>query len=536
MASDSTTPAPARAAHSNTGRSAFLVAAGIFLSRIAGLVRDRVFAHFFGNSYAADAFRAALRIPNFVQNLLGEGVLSASFIPVYARLVAQDDQEEAGKVAGIVFSMLAMVTGALVLLGVLATPYLIDAISPGFSGERRDLTVRIVRILFPGVGLLVLSAWCLGILNSHRRFFLSYASGIAWSAVMIVVLLAFGWHTDMPRLAIYLAWGSVIGSLVQFLVQLPVVLRLAPHIRLGLRLANENFRSVVRSFVPVQLSRGVAQFSAYVDQIIASYLPTGAVSALSYAQTIAMLPISLFGMSVSAAELPAMSSALGNEQEVAALLRHRLAASTKRIGFFVVPSAIGFLLLGDLIAGAIYQTGRFNHQDTINVWRILAGSAVGLVASTVSRLYSSAYFALRDTRTPLRYAIARVAITTALGYVCALPLPRMLGIDPMWGVAGLTASAGVAAWLENFLLRREMDRRIGRTEFPAAHFAKLWASALLGAALAWSIKWAWHPRHPLKAALLLLPYGVVYLGLTWLMRIDEGQALVKRGLRVLGRS
>src|SRR5690348_2814364 len=163
------------------GRSAFLVAAGIFLSRIFGLVRESVFAHYFGLSFAADAFRAALRIPNILQNLFGEGALSASFIPVYARLVAQEDKKEAGKVAGAVFSILALVMSLLVLAGVLATPWLIDLIAPGFHGQTRILTIQLVRIFFPGIGLMVLSAWCLGILNSHGKFFLSYVSPVVWN-------------------------------------------------------------------------------------------------------------------------------------------------------------------------------------------------------------------------------------------------------------------------------------------------------------------------------------------------------------------
>src|SRR4051812_37070115 len=157
-----------------TGRGAFLVGAGILLSRIVGVVRQRVFAYFLGNSDAMDAFNAAFRIPNFLQNVFGEGALSASFIPVYARLLAEDDEEEADRVAWSVFSLLALVVSALVLAGVLATPILINAIAPGFEGEKRALTMQLVRIFFPGAGLLVLSAWCLGVLNSHRRFFLSY--------------------------------------------------------------------------------------------------------------------------------------------------------------------------------------------------------------------------------------------------------------------------------------------------------------------------------------------------------------------------
>ena len=138
-------------------------------------------------------------------------------------------------------------------------------------------------------------------------------------------------------------------------------------------------------------------------------------------------------MSVSAAELPAMSGIVGDDPAAIDAVRRRLDAGLRRIAFFVVPSAVAFLALGDVIAGALFQTGRFNHADAVYVWRILAGSAVGLLASTLGRLYSSTYYALRDTRTPLRYAIVRVALTTVLGYVFAIPLPRLLGIAPEWG-------------------------------------------------------------------------------------------------------
>src|SRR5262245_59269805 len=189
------------------GRFAALVATGILLSRIAGLVRQRVLAHYLGLSDAADAFTAAFRIPNFLQNLFGEGVLSASFIPVYARLLAEEDHEEAARVAGAVAALLALTTALLTLGGVWSTPWLIAAIAPGFEGVKRELTIRLVRILFPGAGLLVLSAWCLGILNSHRRFFLSYTAPVLWNVAMIGTLLGFGGRIDQARLAIALAWG-----------------------------------------------------------------------------------------------------------------------------------------------------------------------------------------------------------------------------------------------------------------------------------------------------------------------------------------
>ena len=174
-----------------TGKHAFLVASGILLSRVIGLVRQRIFNHYFGLSAPAGAFNAAFKIPNFLQNLFGEGVLSASFIPVYARLLAEGDEQESGRVAGAVFSILALTASVLSLAGVLSSPYLIDLIAPGFQGPTRALTITIVRILFPGAGLLVLSAWCLGILNSHRRFFLSYTAPVLWNFAMIGTLVAF---------------------------------------------------------------------------------------------------------------------------------------------------------------------------------------------------------------------------------------------------------------------------------------------------------------------------------------------------------
>jgi len=265
--------------------TATLVAAGIFLSRIAGFVREHYFAKYMGSSDAADAFRQAFRIPNFLQTLFGEGVLSASFIPVYAGLMAKADEEEAGRVAGAVLAILALVTSVLVLVGVLATPLLIDVIAYGFHGAKRELTIRLVRILFPGAGLLVMSAWCLGILNSHRRFFLSYSVPVLWNFIIIGALLWYGPRSGEDRIAFVISWASVIGSAVQFLVQLPVVLQLVRALRIALAVHLPNVRVVIRNFGPVFLSRGVVQISAFIDSMLASPLP-GGVAMLGYVTTI----------------------------------------------------------------------------------------------------------------------------------------------------------------------------------------------------------------------------------------------------------
>jgi putative peptidoglycan lipid II flippase len=537
-------PALPKPKHPHGRAAALAVATGILLSKLIGLIRERIFAHYFGNSMAADAFKAAFRIPNMLQNLFGEGVLSASFIPVYARLNAEERHEEATRTAAAIFALLVLVASLLVLLGVLLTPLLIDLIAPGFHGETRLLAIQLVRILFPGAALLVLSAWCLGILNSHRRFFLSYAAPVIWNLAMIATLVWQGRRlfahgitaatTAEPRLAVALAVGSVIGSALQFLLQIPFVLRLLSPLQWKATFRSEHVRTIVHNFFPVFLSRGVVQVSAFVDQILASLLPTSAVAALSYAQTINQLPVSLFGMAVSAAELPAMSAALGTPEEIAAKLRARLAAGLGQISWFVVPSAVAFVVLGDVIVAAIYRTGHFNARDVTYVWSALAGSGVGLLAGTSGRLYSSAFYALRNTRTPLNFAVIRVVLTLGLGYFFSIPLPHLLGINSRWGIAGLTLSAGLAAWLEYALLRRAMHRRIGVVDYPGSRVFRLWLAAIAAAALCFLL----HRHLPIhshgaRAAILtaiavLIPYGALYIAFTVMMKVPIPGSLLRR--------
>ena len=536
-------PSPARAsalapgarAPERTGRFAALIAIGILSSRILGFVRISVFSRYFGAGPAADAFNAALKIPNYLQNLFGEGVLSASFIPVYARLLSDGDRAEADRVAAAVGALLALTIAVLVALGMLATPLLVSLVATGFEGGTRELAVRLVRITFPGIGLLVMSAWCLGILNSHRRFLLSYLAPVAMNVVLIATLLRWGGRLGDDGLATVLAWGVVVGSAAQFLVQVPTVLRVAPGLRVrGVESAalrarvRADVRTVVRNFGPVFIGRGVVQLSAFIDSTLASLIAPGAFTVFTNAQALYLLPGSLFGMSISAAELPAMSSLQGGREDVAALLRERLSAGLRRIAFFVVPSAVAFIALGDVLAGAAFHYGRFTHDQVLWVWGTLAGSAVGLLASTLGRLYSSTFYALKETRTPLRFALVRVALTLALGYLAAVPLPRALGISPRWGTAGLTVTAGVAGWVEFYLLRRALNRRIGPTGIPAGAVVRLWAAALAAAAVGIGVKNVAYGAPALVLALVVCgSFGAVYLAATAALGEGESAALLR---------
>jgi putative peptidoglycan lipid II flippase len=532
-----------RAAAPRASAGSFRVAAGILLSRMAGLVRERVFAQAFGTSLYADVFRAGLRLPNVLQNLLGEGTLSASFIPVYAELLEQRRHEDAGRVAGAIFAILVAVAGVVALIGILLAPVLVSIFLPGFTSERRALTITITQILFPMTGVLVLSAWSLGILNSHRHFFVPYVAPVLWNAAMIATLVAFAGRLDPERLVVALAWGAFAGGVLQFLVQLPWVLRLERELRVSWGAHLQGVRDTVRNAGPALLGRGVVQVSGWVDLVLASFLATGAVAAIGYAQVLYVLPVSLFGMSVAAAELPELSRQRGQAMEV---LRARTVAALTRVAFYVLPSVVAFVTLGDVIVAALYQTGAFGRSDTLLVTATLMAYTVGLLASTASRLFASAFFSLRDTRTPARCAVVRVIAAAGLGAGLMVQFEPMglfgredlqlggllagLRIDgqPL-GAVGLALGAGLAAWVEWVLLRRALQAQIGSVALGRNVWARTVAAGVAAAVVGWAIRLVIPVMHPVPTAIFVLGgYGVTYFAVARALGLQEARLVVGR--------
>jgi putative peptidoglycan lipid II flippase len=540
-------PPPAPDLARRSGGAAALVAAGIFASRVVGLIRERVLATYFGTGLHADVFSAGLRLPNVLQNLLGEGTLSASFIPAYSALLGQGRTKDAGRVAGAMFALLLAIAGAVAIVGVLAAPWLVSVFTPGFTGQRRDLMVAVVRILFPMTGVLVLSAWALGILNSHRRFFLPYFAPVIWNAAIIGAIVAFASRLELDGLLLAAAWGALLGGVLQFAVQLPAVLKLDREIRLNTGRGNAEFQDAVRKAGPAVLGRGVVQVSAYVDMVLASLLAIGAVARLRYAQTLYVLPVSLFGMSIAAAELPELArdgAAAGEE------LRKRTVAALRRVAFFVVPSAVAFIAIGDALVAGLYRAGQFGAADVTAVWFTLAGYSLGLVASTSTRVYQSAFFALRDTATPARIAGVRVLAAIVAGTVLmvqfesitvfgvTLPAGALAGVwsggVPL-GSVGLALGAAIGAWLEWLLLRRRLTQRVGAVGTGAAALARLLVAAGVAAAAARGVLAA--------VALPSIPaavasggaFALVYFGSARLLGVAEAEALGHALLRRLRR-
>ncbi|MGI9595864.1 MAG: lipid II flippase MurJ [Acidimicrobiales bacterium] len=476
-------------------RGSNLVAAGIFLSRIAGLIRNIVIGVVLGAQPAVtDAFTFAMRLPNLLQNLLGEGSLSASFIPVYARLVEQKRHREADDLAGAVVALLALVTSLIVVLAVLlARPMVWLFTSWEADTEKYELTITLTRITTIGIGFLVISAWCLGILNSHRNFFLSYVAPVIWNVTQIAALVGFSllnWATD--DIAVGVAWAVVAGGLLQLLVQLPKVRRLAPTVRVNLT-PSEARADVLRRFFPALGARGVVQLSSYADLVLASiFLVSGALAWYSFSLPLYLLPISLFGFSVAAAELAEMSRQSDNLEVVGGRLKPALRRVLIPAGFITAAYLVASPTFVDAIYGwpsrVLGQEGLQDPAKITTIALVLTGFAVGLPATMTARVTQNTLYSLGDVKGPARVAVVRLLVSTGAGLILILqfdwltfsgeeivefgdfphwppwervPAERRLSDDvPHLGAVGLSLGASIAAWVEWVLLRRLLRRRL----------------------------------------------------------------------------
>lgn len=528
------------------GGAAF-VALGILASRLIGFVRERAMAHYFGVGPHADVFRAALRAPNAIQNLLGEGTLSAAFIPIYTRMIHEGREEEAGRFAGAIFGLLLAVASGLSLLGILLARPIVGLLSMGFLDDtgpvnRYELAVAAVRIIFPMTGFLVLSVWALGILNSHRKFLVPYIAPVVWNAAIITALVWAGMGLEarpeagfplaaLDRLLFAACWGALAGGFLQLMVQLPVVARVLRGFRLSFSTRETGVPEALRAFGPVLAGRGVVQLAGYLDQFLASFLAVGAVGALGYAQMPYMLPVSLFGMSVAAAELPELAR-LRKEAGSAADLVPRVRRSLRQMAFLNVPTFVGYLAFGFLIIGLLYRTGSFSAADQWLVYLVLCGYTLGLLATTSSRLLQNTFYALGETGVPARIAAQRVAISAS----AAVPLMLVLDRVPVaalvdvgeggralrLGAVGLSLASGLGAWFELLRLQAALAQRGAGGAVPWRETGKLLLLAAVAALAAAGI-WAFLPRfHVVIEALAVIGgFGLVYLGLASRLAPEE---------------
>ncbi|HEV8632360.1 MAG TPA: murein biosynthesis integral membrane protein MurJ [Thermoanaerobaculia bacterium] len=537
-----------------SGRHAMRAAAAIFLSRAAGFLRESITGYYFGLGVWADVYSIAMRMPNLLQNLLGDQALSASFIPFYSRMLAEKREDKARRFAGAVLGLLIIAAGALAVAGVVFAERLVKLTAPGFRNDaalvavgalpadRFALTVQQVRVLFPMAGLLVLSAWALAVLNSHRRFFLPYFAPVLWNVAIIAALLVAGSTLGGPQMTVEAknkllyaaAWGALAGGFLQLAVQLPTVFRLLHGLQVSISTRVEGVREALAAFGPVVAGRGAMQLSGYLDFVLASLAAAGASGALRFGMTLFLLPVSIFATSVAVTELPEMSRLSGDEARL-----RRLEVAWRQISFLGLPAAVGFLAFGWLVVGVVFQHGNFGLADQLLVTLVLAGFTVGLLPATTSRLLQNLFYSFHETRYPARLAVLRMVVSVGGGGLLMYWLDRFIvnawlpagrgGHELHLGAVGLALGASAGAWVELALLARGARRRLPALVLPWGAVGRMTALALGAAALAGGLWWlAAGSNRWLVSALVLGGFVVAYLGGAALLRFPEMRAWLGR--------
>jgi putative peptidoglycan lipid II flippase len=533
------------------------VALGILSSRAFGFLRESVLAFFFGAGPHADVFRIALRGPNLLQNLLGEQTLSASFIPIYSRMVDAGEEEAGGRFAGAILGLLMAVASLVALLGVVFAEPIVAILAPGYLGDagrvaaglaevdRYRLAVTAVRIVFPMTAVLVLSAWSLGVLNSHRRFFLAYFAPVLWNTSIILALwlAAYtGWQVlggpenalnntaFRNRLLMAACIGALVGGVLQFTVQLPLVFRLLRGFRLSLSTRVEGVSKALSAFGPLAAGRGAVQLSGYFDLVLASFLAPGAIAALGWAQILYLLPIALFGVSVAAAELPGLSLRTGSLDQSG--LSRRLDASIRQMAFLTVPTVVGYFFLGFYFVGGLFRRGSFGLQDNWLVYLVLAAYSLGLLASSMSRLLNNVFYALGRTRTPARVAVERVVLSAVVGglamvWLDRVPVSRIAGPaaggrELFMGAVGLALGASLGALFELRRLLVALEREGFGIRPPVRSIGRMLAAAT-ATVVPVALMLIFMKSLPMlaRAIVALVVYVVLYLWATRLAGLPE---------------
>jgi putative peptidoglycan lipid II flippase len=516
-------------------RSAGVVSAAVFLSRISGLVREMIMARLFGAGQAYDAFLLGFRIPNLTRDLFAEGALSSAFVPVFTQYLATKGKREAAELSNLVATALLLVVGGICILGMIFSPQLVWLLASGFARVpgKFELAVTLTRIMFPFLLLVALAAQSMGILNAMNQFGIPALSSTFFNIGSVAFGLGFGYTVGRwmgVSLIMSMAWGVVAGGAVQWLFQAPSLYRAGISYRPRLDFAHPGLRKILRLMGPAILGNAAVQINVLVNTNFASsitdaagHVINGPVSWLSYAFRFMQLPLGLFGVAIASATLPAISrsAALGKMDE----FRLTLSRSLGMVLLLTVPSSVGLAVLGPSMIGAVYQWGRFRAADTHQTAMALACYAVGLAGYSAIKILAPAFYALNDARTPMLVSLVSILVNLAV----ASTMVKLAGLGHL-GLALSTSAVALFGSVALFLLlRRRIQRLHGRAL--ASSVAKiLCASAAMGAVCYLSSSGVHHWLGARKLAQIAdvaisIPLGAaVYYALCRAMRVAELEA------------
>lgn len=459
------------------------------LSRLCGFARDILTATYLGAGPAADAFFVALKLPNFFRKMTAEGAFSVSFVPLFAKELEADGREKAVRFAEEAQAMMLTVLIPFTVIAMIAMPWVLMLIAPGFGStpERYALALELSRVTFPYILLMSLTSLLGGVLNSFERFGPFAAAPVLFNLTLIVAMLFFADLAGSAGRA--MAWGVTASGVLQFAWLAWACHKIGIRLRLRKPKVTPHIRQLFRKMLPGVMGASVAQVNIFVDMIIASLLPVGAISFLYYADRMYQLPLSVVGIAIGTAILPMLTRALASDDEKAA-------PKLFRQGFelclmLALPATVAYLLMAPEIMKVLFVRGQFSVDDSYQSALALMGYSVGLPAFILAKLLGAAFYARHDTATPVRYAVICAIMNTIL----ALALSQLLKAKGS-GHVGIALATGMTAWVNVALLAHQLHKR-GMLMIDAASFGRAGEIAAM-TTLMGAVLWG--------SARLVLPY------------------------------
>jgi putative peptidoglycan lipid II flippase len=466
-------------------RAAGIVGLAVMCSRVLGLVREQVFAAMLGGGLLLDAFTIAFRIPNLLRDLFAEGALSTAFVTVFSRTISREGDAAAFRLGNKITTLALITLSGITILGIIFAPWLISVLAPGFDPAKQAITVTLARIMYPFILMVSLAALVMGMLNARNVFGIPAMASSFFNLGSIVGGVTLGWLFDPhfgPRALLGLAFGTLVGGLLQLGVQLPALRREGFVFRPDLAWRDPGVLDVLRLMGPSVIAASSTQINVMVNSVFASHLGDGRVSWLSVAFRVMQLPLGIFGVALGTVSLPLLArlAAAGNRGG----FRTELARGIRLAFLLTIPATVGLMVLAEPIISVLYQHGRFNAHQTHEAAGALQYYALGLIGYASLKVLVNAFYALDRRKTPMFVSFGAVGLNLLFNWLFTWHLG--------WGHRGLAFSTACVASTNFIVLYVLMRQELRRFEFGALLSLTLRvaaASAVMGAACLASTHW-----------------------------------------------
>ncbi|HUH67125.1 MAG TPA: murein biosynthesis integral membrane protein MurJ [Syntrophales bacterium] len=518
--------------NSKVAKAAGVVSLATMLSRIFGFLRDMVVAAFFGAGLTTDAFFIAFRIPNVLRRLIGEGSLTVSFVPVFTECL-KNKKEEAYELADVAFTALSIILVIVSILGVIFSPLIVTLQVPGWyikHPSHYHLTVFLNRLMFPYIFFMALVALCMGILNSLRHFAAPALSPVILNISMILAALLLRDYFAEPVIA--LAIGVMVGGILQLAMQWPFLIKLGVRLKPNFNFGHPGLKKIVLLLLPAAFGASVYQINVVVGGILASFLPTGSVSYLYYADRMVELPLGLFGIAIGTAALPSFSLQVANGDFHD--LKRTISFSLRLVLFVTVPAMLALIVLAVPIISVLFERGVFSAVSTFLTAQALVCYAVGLWAFSVIRVIVSAFYSLQDAKSPMKAAIVALLVNVVCSIVLMFPMQHN----------GLALATSIATAVNVIMLSVNLKGKIGTfldKDFYRSLF-KIFVSSLAmwGVILLVEMLLPWQDHGSLRERILFLAVSIAagmttYFASACIIRCTEMRMIIDSVGRLVRR-